>query len=341
MRFMAAAFLLLLALPAQAQIVIAHRGASGERPEHTLAAYERAIDEGADYIELDVVPTKDGHLVARHESEISGTTDVAIHPEFAARMTTRNVDGTEINGWFTEDFTLAELKTLRAKERMPGLRPGNALFDGLYQVPSLEEVLALVRAKEAEKGRRVGLYIELKHPSHFKAEGFDTAWMLLADLKVAGIGGPGDPVIIQCFEVGTLMQLRSQTPLMLVQLIDSEGGPADQPGTLYSAMLGESGLRGVRLYADGVGLDMELFNGDPVQAAAMIGQAKAVGLAVHVWTLRRENRYLPPSFRLGKNPDAPGDFTGAWAALKAAGAGGVFTDNPASVPRPKGSGTTR
>ena len=149
-------------------LVIAHRGASGDRPEHTLAAYELAIDQGADYIEMDLVATQDGVLVARHENEISGTTDVDQRPEFAARLTTRVIDGEEMTGWFTEDFTLAELRTLRARERLPDIRPQNASFDGLYQVPTLAEIIALVRAKEAETGRVIGIYPEIKHPSYFR-----------------------------------------------------------------------------------------------------------------------------------------------------------------------------
>ncbi|OYZ23143.1 MAG: glycerophosphodiester phosphodiesterase, partial [Novosphingobium sp. 16-62-11] len=169
-----------------AQILIAHRGASGERPEHTLAAYERAIDAGADFIEPDLVPTKDGVLVARHENEISGTTDVADHPEFASRRKTVTIDGETLTGWFTEDFTLAELRTLRARERLPQVRPANTRFDGLSQVPTFAEVLTLVRAKEAETGRRIGIYPELKHPAWFAAQGFDTAAMLLPMLDKAG-----------------------------------------------------------------------------------------------------------------------------------------------------------
>src|SRR5688572_30170036 len=154
----------MLAMPVHAQIVIAHRGASGERPEHTLAAYELAIEQGADFIEPDLVVTSDGVLVARHENEISGTTDVADRPEFAGRQTTKTIDGREVTGWFAEDFTLAELRTLRARERVPHLRPANTRYDGLYVVPTLAEVIALVRAIEADSGRRIGLYPELKHP---------------------------------------------------------------------------------------------------------------------------------------------------------------------------------
>jgi len=153
------------AMMERAPIVIAHRGASGHRPEHTLAAYSLAIEQGADYIEPDLVLTKDGILVVRHENEISGTTNVADHPEFAARKTTKTIDGQEMSGWFTEDFTLAELQTLRAKERLPELRPANTEYDGKYPIPTLEEVLQLLKAHEQKYGKRIGIYQETKHPS--------------------------------------------------------------------------------------------------------------------------------------------------------------------------------
>ena len=194
-------------LLAQDMLVIAHRGASGERPEHTLAAYERAIDQGADYIEPDLVATKDNVLVARHENELSDTTDVASRPEFAGRQRSKTIDGRLVSGWFAEDLTLAELRTLRAKERLPTLRRANARFDGLYPVPTFEEIIALVRAKEAETGRHIGIYPELKHPTFLlEAEGVDMVDLLLIELRNLGIE-PGDPLFIQCFEVGTLKRL--------------------------------------------------------------------------------------------------------------------------------------
>ena len=208
-------------------LLIAHRGASGERPEHTLAAYERAIDQGADFIEPDLVLTKDGVLVARHENEIGGTTDVADHPEFADRKTTKVIDGVEMAGWFTEDFTLAELRTLRARERLPDLRPANKRFDTLYQIPTFEEILKLVRAKEAESRRRIGLYPETKHPSYFAGIGLAHQAPLLDLLNRYGYMTEADPVFIQSFEVGNLKALRAATRLRLIQLVDAEGGPAD------------------------------------------------------------------------------------------------------------------
>jgi glycerophosphoryl diester phosphodiesterase len=322
-----------LALPAGATIVIAHRGASGERPEHTLASYERAIDQGADYIEPDLVPTRDGVLVARHENEISGTTDVAEHPEFASRKATRTIDGETLTGWFVEDFTLAELRTLRAKERLPAVRKANTAFDRLYPVPTFAEVIALVRAKQAESGREIGIYPEIKHPAYMAARGFDMPALLVAQLDAAGLNRKGAKVFIQCFEVGPLERLRTMTPLPLIQLVSAQGGPADQPGTSYAAMLRPEGLRAIAMHADGIGAELTLLLDEKGKARPLVGQAHRAGLVVHAWTLRRENRFLLPMLRKGSDPDAPGDLARAWKLLKAAGIDGVFTDNPGSIPR--------
>jgi glycerophosphoryl diester phosphodiesterase len=202
-------------------IVIAHRGASGLRPEHTLGAYELAIDQGADFIEPDLVPTRDGVLVARHENNIADTTDVAAHPEFARRKATKTIDGQPQTGWFTEDFTLAELKTLRAKERLPKLRPGNTAYDGQFQVPTLDEVIALA------KRRGVGIYPETKHPSYFRSIGLPLEDRLLAALRTAGWDSAHAPVFIQSFEVANLKALRPRTGVRLIQLMDAAGAPAD------------------------------------------------------------------------------------------------------------------
>jgi hypothetical protein len=183
---------LVAAVPAQAQLIIAHRGASGERPEHTLAAYERAIDAGADFIEPDLVVTRDLVLVARHENELSDSTDVASREEFAERRQSKEIDGQLVSGWFAEDFTLAELRTLRAKERLPGLRPANARFDGLYQVPTFAEIVALLRAKKAETGRTVGLYPELKHPTFLLQQGIDSVDLFVGTLKRGRTRRKGD-----------------------------------------------------------------------------------------------------------------------------------------------------
>ncbi|HEY9862027.1 MAG TPA: glycerophosphodiester phosphodiesterase family protein, partial [Candidatus Obscuribacterales bacterium] len=213
-------------LTGQPPIVIGHRGASGLRPEHTLAAYELAIAQGADYIEPDLVATKDGVLVARHENEISGTTDVAERPEFSDRKTTKTIDGVAYTGWFTEDFTLAELKTLRAKERIPGLRPGNTAFNGQFEIPTLQEVIDLAQRKSAELGRTIGIYPETKHPSYFDSIGLSLEEPLVETLNQNGYIGLNAPVFIQSFEVGNLQQLNQLTDVPLVQLF---GGATDQP----------------------------------------------------------------------------------------------------------------
>lgn len=331
---LAAATALLLALPASAQSLIAHRGASGERPEHTLAAFELAIRQGADFIELDLVPTKDGELIVRHENELSLSTDVASRAEFAGRKTTREIDGRSFTGWFAEDFTLAEIRTLRARERSPAIRPRNRAFDGLYTVPTVQEVIALARALEAVPGGRdVGFYIELKHPAWFLSQGHDTTAMLARALAAAGLDGPGHAVVVQTFEVEPLVRLARSDRFTRVQLIASQGGPADRPGQTYAAMLTPEGLRAVAAYADGVALDLALFDGDSERARAIVDAAQAAGLVVHVWTLRRENRFLWPRFRQGDDPNAPGDIAAAWTLLAGLGISGIITDSPGDVPR--------
>ena len=319
---------LLLAAPASAQLVIAHRGASGERPEHTLAAYERAIDQRADFIEPDLVVTRDGVLVARHENEISGTTDVADRPEFAARRTTKTIDGEAVTGWFVEDFALAELRTLRARERLPQLRPAGARFDGLYAVPTLAEVIALVRAKEAETGRRIGLYPELKHPAFLMQQGHDVVALLVKQLHTAGYRSGAEPLFIQCFEVAPLVRLAGLTELRLVQLVAAEGGPADRPEQTYAAMLQSADLPRIAEYADGIGAETSLILAPDGAPTGLVDAAHRAGLDVHAWTLRRENAFLPPALRRGDNPAATGDYAALWRLLAAAGVDAVFTDNP-------------
>jgi len=327
-------FLLMSLLPlsvVQAEpLLIAHRGASGERPEHTLAAYERAIDQGADFIEPDLVLTKDGVLVARHENEIGGTTDVADHPEFADRKTTKVIDGVEMAGWFTEDFTLAELRTLRARERLPDLRPANKRFDTLYQIPTFEEILKLVRAKEAESGRRIGLYPETKHPSYFAGIGLAHQAPLLDLLNRYGYMTEADPVFIQSFEVGNLKALRAATRLRLIQLVDAEGGPADLPGTRYDDLLTVQGLADIATYADGIGPSAALVIA-PEGATALVGRAHDAGLQVHVWTLRMENPFLPAQYQRGDDPEGRGDFAGYVRAMVRTGVDGLFSDFPAQA----------
>lgn len=308
-------------------LIIAHRGASGDRPEHTLEAYRLGIEQGADYIEPDLVFTKDGVLVARHENEISGTTDVADRAEFADRKTTKTIDGEEFSGWFTEDFTLAELKTLRAKERLPSLRPENTAYDGQFSVPTLIEIIALVRAKEAETGRRIGLYPELKHPGYFEGLGFAPVNSLLTVLRGAGYSGD-DPVFIQSFEVTPLVQVKFRSDFMGIQLIASKGGPADAPQLSYAQFVQPEGLKLVAGYAHGIGADIRLILKNDGSPSDLVADAHAAGLKVHAWTLRRENAFMPDALKTNDNPRGLGALPPLMGLLVAAQVDGIFTDHP-------------
>jgi glycerophosphoryl diester phosphodiesterase len=317
--------------------VVGHRGASGYRPEHTLAAYETAINQCADYIEPDVVSTKGGVLVARHENEISGTTNVATRPEFADRRTTKTIDGTSITGWFTEDFTLAELRTLRAKERLPQVRPQNTPFDGLYLVPTLDEVLDLARNSRTCEGAPVGVYPETKHPTYFDSIGLSLEEPLVRELRRNGFDRADAPVIVQSFEVGNLQELDELTDVRLGQLISSSGAPydfvADGDPRTYADMVTRSGLRDVAAYADGIGAEKNVLiprNADGTLAApsTVIREAHRVGLDVHTWTFRRENQFMPTEFRSSTDPNGIGDLVGEIRVFMEAGLDGFFTDNP-------------
>lgn len=331
----ALAALLMVPAPAMAQtmaqtdpLIIAHRGASGDRPEHTLAAYELAIDQGADFIEPDLVVTKDLELVSRHENELSGTTDVASREEFEHLKREKTIDGQRVAGWFAEDFTLEELRTLRAKERVPASRPANTRYNGLYQVPTFEEIVKLVRAKEAETGRKIGLYPELKHPNFMlEVEGIDMVDLILRELRDLGIE-PGDPIFIQCFEVGTLRRLNQRSDYKLVQLIAPEGGPVDEPEMRYAEMITPSGLEELATYADGIGPWLGyVIDPQTMAQSSLVADAKVQGLAVHPWTLRKENGFLPAALQNEGGPSADGKWRMLWKAALASGADGFFTDN--------------
>lgn len=330
-----------------APIVIAHRGASGYVPEHTLAAYFIAIQHGADFIEPDLVMTRDGVLVARHENEIGGTTDVADHPEFAGRYTTKVIDGTAVSGWFTEDFTLAELKTLRARERIPQLRPANARFNGQFEIPTLDEVLALVRSVEkqreelaraqgAGKPARIGVYPETKHPSYFDSLGLSMEEPLVRTLRRWGYVGHSAPVFIQSFEVSNLRELSRMTRVRLVQLMSAAGSPYDfvlkGDTRSYIDLITPTGLAGVARYADAIGVEKSLIipcDADGAQGTptALVANAHAQGLQVHAWTFRAENEFLPMNLRRGTQPDALGDLEAELIAFLEAGVDGVFADH--------------
>jgi glycerophosphoryl diester phosphodiesterase len=317
--------------------VVAHRGASGYRPEHTLAAYETAITQCADFIEPDVVATKDGVLVARHENEISGTTDVASRPAFADRKTTKVIDGAPVTGWFTEDFTLAELKTLRAVERLSQVRPANTAFNGLYQIPTLDEVLDLARHSVSCDGSQVGVYPETKHPTYFDSIGLSLEEPLVAELARNGLDAADAPVIVQSFEVANLKELDGATEVPLVQLINSSGRPYDfavaGDTRTYADLATPAGLAEIATYADGVGVEKSLAiprtaDGTLGAPTALITDAHAMGLEVHGWTFRRENAFLPAEFRSSADPTGIGDLAGELRAFLDAGLDGFFSDNP-------------
>ena len=313
-------------------ILIAHRGASAQRPEHTLAAYALAIDEGADFIEPDLVSTRDGVLVARHENEIGTTTDVADHPEFAARRTTKTIDGVSVTGWFTEDFPLAELKRLRARERLPKIRPTNAAFDGTESIPTFTEILELLKRRNAADGRHVGVYPETKHPGYFRSIGLPLEDALLSELERFGYRSASDPVFIQSFEVDNLRALRSRTKLRLIQLMAAEGGPADRKSISYADMAKPAGLVKIARYADGIGVEKAMIiprdeQGRLQPPTPLVRDAHAAGLLVHVWTFRPENIFLPADFRSSGGDGARGDAAGEIRAFLKTGIDGFFTDS--------------
>ena len=334
---------------ARAPLIIGHRGASGYVPEHTLASYFLAIQQGADFVEPDLVSTRDGVLVARHENEIGGTTDVAAHPQFALRRSTREVDGVSITGWFTEDFTLAELKCLRARERIAQLRPANARFDGQFEIPTLDEILELVAAANRLRAHAaqargqpapaaIGVYPETKHPTYFARLGLALEGPLLQGLHRHGYEGRSAPVFIQSFETGNLRRLRALTQMPLVQLVSAAGAPFDcvaaGEACDYAAMMTPAGLAQLAGYADAIGVEKTLViprtaEGELGTPTALVAQAHAAGLRVHAWTFRAENHFLPPSLRSGADPAGCGDLAGELTPYLKTGLDGVFIDQPA------------
>ena len=327
-------------------IVIGHRGAAGYVPEHTLTSYFIAIQDGADYVEPDLVMTKDGVLVARHENEIGGTTNVAEHPEFASRRTTKVIDGTAITGWFTEDFTLAELKTLRARERIPDTRPSNTRFDGQFEVPTFEEILTLVHGVQEQRAARarqlgqpaprpIGVYPETKHPTYFANAGLPMEELLVRTLERHGYKGREGLAYIQSFEVSNLKALSKMTQLPLVQLLEADGAPYDfvakhDPRT-YADMMTPAGLAEIATYAQAIGPSklsiIPRTAGDKLgEPTALVANAHAHGLLVHPWTFRAENAFLPVDLRRGDAPTAFGDLQAELLPYLRAGIDGFFTD---------------
>ena len=324
--------------PGGEPVVIGHRGSAGYRPEHTLASYTLAARMGADFIEPDLVSTKDHKLVARHEPEISATTDVADHPEFAARRTTKVIDGVPTTGWFTTDFTLAELRTLRAKERIPAVRQRNTLYDGRYPIPTFQEVIDLSRRLTRELHRTIGIYPETKHPTWFRSQGLPLEGPLVQALRANGLDRRGSPVFVQSFETANLRLLRQRVRVPLVLLY---GAAATKPydvtaaggTTTYGDLGTAAGLRSVAAYADGVGPSKEYViprdaSGRSLPPTRFVHDAHAAGLVVHPYTFRNENQFLPVEARRGTDPNAYGDAFAEYDAFYAAGVDGVFADNP-------------
>ncbi|MBU1538970.1 MAG: glycerophosphodiester phosphodiesterase [Alphaproteobacteria bacterium] len=323
-RLILATLALLFGSPALADpLIIAHRGASGERPEHTRAAYDLAIQQGADVIEPDLVISRDGVLIVRHENEIGETTDVATHPEFADRHTTKTVDGRPVAGWFAEDFTLAELKTLRARERLPDLRPANTAFDGQDPILTFEEVLDIAAAAG------VGIAPELKHPTYFAALGLPMEDAFVAVLERRGLTGADAPILIQCFEVAPLQRLRARIAAPLLQLVAASGRPFDRPDLDYAAMVTPEGLAAVAAYADWIGADTALIEPVPGRPTALIPDAHAAGLKVAAWTFRAENAFLPEADRIGSDPATHGRLRERLARFAGYGLDAAFMDQPA------------
>jgi len=318
--------------------VFGHRGAAGYRPEHTLASYELAARIGADFIEPDLVATKDGVLVCRHEPEIGGTTDVASRPEFAGRRATKVLDDVPVTGWWTEDFTLAELKTLRAVERLPAVRQENTMYDGRFQVPTLREVLDLRARLSRELGREIGVYPETKHPTYFQRLGLALEPPLLAALRRYGLNSRHAPVFVQSFETANLRRLRALgLRSRSVQLLSAAGAPYDfvaagDPRT-YADLATPAGLAAVARYADGIGPDKgqvvpRTADGTLGTPTTLVGDAHEAGLVVHPYTFRAENTFLPAELRRGANPADWGRAIDEQVTFLRTGIDGLFTDQP-------------
>ncbi|MGW5071499.1 glycerophosphodiester phosphodiesterase [Streptomyces cyaneofuscatus] len=318
--------------------VIGHRGASGYRPEHTLGSYQLALDLGAHIVEQDLVPTKDGHLVCRHENDITATTDVADHPEFAGRKATKKIDGVSYTGWFTEDFTLAELKTLRATERIPGNRPDNTLYDGRWTIPTFEEVLRWADQEGRKRKKPVWLYVETKHPTYFRKLGLGLEEPLARLLRRYGRDRRNAPLILQSFEPSSIQRLARLVDTPRIVLLS---GPTTRPWDFVESgdprtvadLVTPAGLKGIASYAQGIGPTLDLVipkdaAGRLTTPTTLVKDAHARGLLLHPYTLRNENSFLPADFRRGTDPNAYGDVFGAAAAYFATGIDGIFSDHP-------------
>ena len=353
-------------LSGAAPLVIGHRGASGYRPEHTLASYELAIMQGANYIEPDLVMTRDGELLARHEPMLARvnlvngaivmvngapvihrtdtSTNVWQLPQYASRLKIKTLDGVAVAGWFAEDFTAAEIRSdIFAQERLRDVRLGNNAYNDQQRIPTLQEVIDLAKAKSVQLGRTVGIYPETKHPSYFKAftdaNGLQRMEDKLVSILHANYGNSASaPVYIQSFEVGNLQYLNGKTDIRIAQLLNGSGRPYDfvvgGDARSYAdlARLNAAGLQFIDSYADGVGANTNLII--PVVASVvgkpttLIADAHSLGLEVHGWTFRAENAFLPTAFDSSSDPLATGDMVGYTRLYLAQGMDGFFTDQP-------------
>jgi glycerophosphoryl diester phosphodiesterase len=344
-------------------LVIAHRGASGYRPEHTLAAYQLALDMGADFVEPDLVATRDGVLICRHENALAvlredgsvdrewTSTDVFLRPGFTDRLCEKIIDGQAIRGWFSEDFTLAEIRQLRCLERIPHLRPGNTRWDGEFGIPTFAEVIALVRAHGECTGHLAGVYPETKHPSWFLDEGhllggrhigLNLGEAVIRDLLAAAFLDPSR-IFIQSFEIANLLDLKTRVmpaagiDLPLIQLMSARHPPWDsvRAGRAMDWQ-GHIDFEALARYASGLGAERNLVLprdslGRADTPTALVAEAHAHGMDVHVWTLRGENHFLPAAFRRGEAPGGEGDLGAEVHELRTVGVDGFFTDNPDRV----------
>ncbi|MGX1701109.1 glycerophosphodiester phosphodiesterase family protein [Microbacterium sp. NPDC055357] len=327
-------------MPRRLPLVIGHRGAPGYRPEHSRSSYDLALAMGVDAVEPDVVVSRDGVLVVRHENEISTTTDVADRPEFADRRTSKTIDGVELTGWFTEDFTWGELTTLRCRERLPDLRPSSATFDGGQPVLRLRDVLDLVSAGSLEQGREIGVVLEIKHATYFASLGWDVAALVASELAEAGWASGDLPLTIESFESTVLVGLRERgIPATYIYLLEASGRPADlvaahgRAAPTYRQTAAPDGLDGLVGVVDGISVDKRMIL-VPDKLGRLTGPSRVVsdaherGLRVYTWTCRPENAFLIGQFRSGRVRSAFGDWMGEWKVIRDAGVDGVFVDHP-------------
>lgn len=314
---------------ADVPLVIGHRGSCGYRPENTLISFTLAVELGADFVEMDVVPSADGTLVVRHDADLSHSTDIADRPEFANRRKTVTIDGQENTGWFSEDFTVAEIQTLRAVERNPRVRRHSARYDG-QQVPTFAETLAWLAKLGEEAGRPIGVYVEAKHPTYYRSLGITVEDLLVGDLAAAGRDHVESPTFVQSFEIDHLHRVATRTDVRLVQLMSSWGGPYDQTAAgdplSYGEMTTPAGLRRIAEYAVGIGPHKTMVIDGQLAPTGLVEAAHAAGLFVHPYTFRDENAFLPERYQLGDDPSTRGDGAAECEVFLRAGVDGMFTD---------------